>query len=60
VSGETLYVGGENGVVYAIDRGSGQLLWKHPLAGAISWAPFVVDQELFVIGGNKVVVLEAD
>jgi len=61
--GDVLYVGAQNGILYALDRNTGQVLWKHAIpggSGTITSSPFVVDNELFVIADGRVVVLEAE
>jgi outer membrane protein assembly factor BamB/predicted Ser/Thr protein kinase/CRISPR/Cas system CMR-associated protein Cmr5 small subunit len=60
-AGDVVYVGGQSGFLYALDRATGEVRWRHPVPGGqITFAPFVVDQELFVFAGGKVVVLQAD
>ncbi len=60
-AGDAVYVGGHNGVLYALDRSTGETRWRHGVPGAqITLPPFVVDQELFVLAGGKIVVFSAD
>jgi outer membrane protein assembly factor BamB len=61
IEGDRVYCGGQNGVLYAVDRIAGQVRWRYPVAEAqLTLPPFVLDQQLFVIAGDRLVVLQAD
>ncbi len=43
VAGDTLYFGDQEGTLYAVDRSTGEELWRWQTGGAISAAPAVID-----------------
>jgi uncharacterized protein (TIGR03437 family) len=54
VSGNTVYVGGGDSAVYAMDRGAGTILWRVPLAdpatGTYLWSSPMIYQNALYIG----------
>lgn len=48
VAGETLYFGDQEGTLFAVDRMTGDELWRWKTNGAISAAPAVIDGVVFV------------
>jgi uncharacterized protein (TIGR03437 family) len=54
VSGNTVYVGGGDSAVYAMDRGTGAILWRVPLAdpasGSYLWSSPMISQNALYIG----------
>ncbi len=54
VAGNTVYVGGGDSAVYAMDRGTGAILWRVPLAdpavGSYLWSSPMVSQNALYIG----------
>ena len=54
VSGNTVYVGGGDSAVYAMDRGTGAILWRVPLAdpstGTYLWSSPMISQNALYIG----------
>jgi uncharacterized protein (TIGR03437 family) len=54
VSGNTVYVGGGDSAVYAMDRGTGAILWRVPLAdpatGTYLWSSPTIYQNALYIG----------
>jgi uncharacterized protein (TIGR03437 family) len=54
VSGNTVYSGGGDSAVYAMDRGTGQILWRTPLAdpasGSYLWSSLTIYQNALYIG----------
>jgi serine/threonine-protein kinase len=55
VSGSVLYVGGQGGVLYALDATSGRMLWQRTLDSAIDSAPTVVDGAVYVASDSGTV-----
>jgi len=62
LDGQTLYVGSQGGVVYALDATSGKPRWQVALNSAIDAPPAVVDGTLFVSteAGDVVALRESD
>ncbi len=59
--GGAIFVGGANGLLYAIDRESGEAAWSHPFGGKpINVPPVVLDGRLYVFVGGRIHVLHAD
>jgi outer membrane protein assembly factor BamB len=56
-----VYVGAQDGTLAALDGSTGDLLWKYRTEGrgGIRHPVIVLDNELYVISGNKVTVLKA-
>ncbi len=52
VVNDTLYIGAENGRLYALDTVSGDHLWNIDLGGSVSSAPAYADGGLFVLTDN--------
>jgi outer membrane protein assembly factor BamB len=54
VSGDTLYVGGGDSAVYALDRNTGQVRWRVPVAdpqsGAYLWSSVMLSRNSLYIG----------
>ena len=54
VAGNTVYVGGGDSAVYAMDRGTGAILWRVPLAdptvGSYLWSSPMISQNALYIG----------
>ena len=54
VAGNTVYVGGGDSAVYAMDRGTGSILWRVPLAdpsvGTYLWSSPMLSQNALYIG----------
>ena len=54
VSGNTVYAGGGDSAVYAMDRGTGAILWRVPLAapstGTYLWSSPMISQNALYIG----------
>jgi len=54
VSGDAVYAGGGDSAVYALDRSSGHILWRTPLAdpqsGAYLWPSLLLDHGAIYIG----------
>ena len=54
VAGNTVYVGGGDSAVYAMDRGTGAILWRVPLAdpavGTYLWSSPMLSQNALYIG----------
>ena len=54
VAGNTVYVGGGDSAVYAMDRGTGAILWRVPLAapalGTYLWSSPMISQNALYIG----------
>ena len=48
LAGDTLYLGGTDGAVYAVDARSGRERWRVPTGGRVSSSPAVVDGVLYV------------
>jgi outer membrane protein assembly factor BamB len=48
LAGNTLYVGGQGGGVYALDPQTGKMLWSRSVDSAVDSAPAVVDGTVFV------------
>lgn len=42
-----VYVGSDDRNLYAIDRQSGDVLWKYETAGFVGTSPFVVDGVIY-------------
>ncbi len=55
VAGEQLYLGGQDGLVYALTNG-GDLLWKHPVGGQLYGGAAVDAQRVYAASTAKVVV----
>ena len=52
-AGDRVFVGGLDGVVYALDAGSGQLLWKRALGGRISTSMLFAGGSLYAGSSNR-------
>jgi uncharacterized protein (TIGR03437 family) len=54
VNGDVVYAGGGDSAVYALDRSSGNILWRTPLAdpqsGAYLWSSLLLDNGAIYIG----------
>ncbi len=48
VIGDRIYFSGRDGVLYALDAGSGAVIWTHDLGSPVSTWPVVWDDALFV------------
>ncbi len=61
VRGDVLYVASSGGVVYALERASGEVRWTFTIPdGQVTLPPFAVDDDLFVVDRARVFVLFAD
>ncbi|MGE0713311.1 MAG: protein kinase [Planctomycetota bacterium] len=62
--GELVYVGCEDGTLYAIDKSTGDRRWSFTVPDAAShpirFPPFIAGRELFVIAEDRIHVLAAD
>jgi outer membrane protein assembly factor BamB len=55
-----LYMGGENGVVSAIDAANGQRLWQERIGGVFTASPIAGDGKIYFVGeSGETVVLKA-
>lgn len=52
-AGNRVFVGGLDGVVYALDAGSGQVLWKRELGGRISTSMLLAGGSLYAGSSNR-------
>jgi outer membrane protein assembly factor BamB len=60
VSGDTVFVGSEDGNLYALDKKDGTLRWKFATDGEISSSPALCDNTLFFVGeDNTLFALDA-
>jgi uncharacterized protein (TIGR03437 family) len=54
VSGDSVYVGGGDAAVYALDRGTGEVRWRVPLAdpksGAYLWSSMMLSRDALYVG----------
>jgi polyvinyl alcohol dehydrogenase (cytochrome) len=48
IGGGLLYIGGDDGIMYALDARSGKLVWKRPLGAPIQMTPTLANGKLFV------------
>jgi outer membrane protein assembly factor BamB/DNA-binding protein H-NS len=48
VVGDTVYVGSNNGFLYAVDAKSGDVRWRYPTTGPVRSSPAVVDGVVYV------------
>ncbi|MGB3082666.1 MAG: PQQ-binding-like beta-propeller repeat protein, partial [Candidatus Omnitrophota bacterium] len=48
VSGDTVYVGSEDGFLYALDKESGDLKWKFQTGSAVNSSPAVSGDTVYV------------
>lgn len=46
VSGDTIYVGSNNGSFYALDRNTGEIAWEHEIGTWVGAGPAVSDNTL--------------
>lgn len=55
-----LYMGGENGIVSAIDAGNGQRVWQERIGGMFTASPIAGDGKVYFVSENgETVVLKA-
>ncbi len=52
VSGELVFVGSEDGNLYAVERSSGKMRWKLATGGEVSSSPAVAGGSVLVVGGD--------
>lgn len=55
-----VYVGADDGVLYAVRQETGEVYWRHETRASIEQPPFVYGSELFVPCRNELIVLQAD
>jgi outer membrane protein assembly factor BamB len=48
VANGVVYVGSNDGSLYALNAGTGKLLWSYPTGGAVTSSPAVANNEVFV------------
>ena len=55
-----LYMGGENGIISAIDSASGERVWQERVGGVFTASPIAGDGKVYFVGeSGKTVVLKA-
>src|SRR5579885_2721258 len=52
VTDDRVYIGSDDGFVYAIDRATGRVRWQFAAGGPVNATPAVNDRSLFVTGGG--------
>ncbi|HBP19425.1 MAG TPA: hypothetical protein DEA08_16755 [Planctomycetes bacterium] len=60
--GDMIYVGCEDGTLYAVDKNTGEVRWRFSVPGEvpIHHAPLISGSELYVVAGDRIHVLAAD